>query len=75
MPLLATNTTVSLCRVATLAVKLRFHLAALEFQVCLFGSVGSTVPSRHRRAWMIASFEVEEEEQGPFPRLLGTVSR
>lgn len=78
---LTTNTPASFCfaslsfaLLATLAVKLRFCLAAPDFQVCLWGSTGSEVLSRHRRAWIIASFEVEEEGQGPFPHQLGTVS-
>lgn len=79
MPLVATNTPALLCfallcLVATLAAKSQFCLAALDFQVCLWGSMASKVPSRHRRHWIIASFEVEEEEQGPFPHQLGTVS-
>lgn len=50
-----------------------YRFAAVLFQACLWGWTGSEVLSRHRRAWIIASFTVEEEEPEPFPHLLGTV--
>ncbi|XP_024126911.1 cadherin-like protein 26 isoform X1 [Oryzias melastigma] len=34
----------------------------------------SEVLSRDRRTWIIATFEIEEESQGPFPYELGTVN-
>ncbi|XP_078803682.1 cadherin-like protein 26 isoform X2 [Oryzias latipes] len=40
----------------------------------LSSPVCSEVLSRHRRTWIIATFEIEEEYQGPFPYELGTVN-
>ncbi|XP_028302574.1 cadherin-like protein 26 isoform X2 [Gouania willdenowi] len=39
----------------------------------LSGSMGSDVLSRHKRAWIINSFEIEEECPGPFPFVLGEI--
>ncbi|XP_008291658.1 cadherin-like protein 26 [Stegastes partitus] len=35
--------------------------------------MSSEVLSRHRRTWIIDSFEIEEENQGPFPYALGKI--
>lgn len=71
----ATNTPALHCFIAIFAAKLQVKAtSALDFQVFLCGSMGSEVPNRRRRAWIIATFEVKEEQQGPFPQLLGKVS-
>lgn len=46
----------------------------LNFQVCLSGTMGSDVLSRHRRTWIIRSFSIEEADPGPYPYVLDKVS-
>ncbi|XP_042070831.1 cadherin-like protein 26 isoform X5 [Haplochromis burtoni] len=41
---------------------------------CLSSAANSELLSRHRRAWIIDSFEIEEGHPGPFPYELGKVS-
>ncbi|XP_029946753.1 cadherin-like protein 26 [Salarias fasciatus] len=43
--------------------------------VCILSSATcSEVLIRHRRVWIIDSFEIEEEHPGPFPYKLGTIN-
>ncbi|KAL3977865.1 splicing factor 3B subunit 5 [Sarotherodon galilaeus] len=41
---------------------------------CLSSATSSELLSRHRRAWIIGSFEIEEGHRGPFPYKLGEVN-
>lgn len=46
----------------------------LVFQGChLLSATCTELLSRHRRAWIIDSFTIEEENPGPFPYVLGQV--
>ncbi|RVE72486.1 hypothetical protein OJAV_G00042110 [Oryzias javanicus] len=50
-------------------------LTQLQLQIYYLSSPAcSEVLSRHRRTWIIATFEIEEESQGPFPYELGMIN-
>ncbi|XP_034549530.1 cadherin-like protein 26 [Notolabrus celidotus] len=52
-----------------------FRIGRLSiFQVyCFLSASCSEMLSRHRRAWIINSFNIEEEHPGPFPYVLGMI--